>query len=250
VDTNLIKYAAFYAELEKQAGLRSRIFSSLAKKFPELIKWGKKFKGAAEVANKSSHAFNPAFNKSKGAVESGMKAMFNTEGKLTHKPMFGVKHKAPVGFREITPDANHGLKWYQKDPVTWIKGVGRRQAEVLNYARENGIWKTVKRTIDNARHYTKEYNIGDKVYQARFKRSVAGQFGSVAGNTGVAFGGMEYMNKTDEAGRKLTQGTRVKNALKESALWTFAEPAMIAKMTAYDLPKLGIEGFKSIKNGF
>jgi len=249
LDTSLIKYASFLNELEKTAGIRSSIFKKLVNKFPKLLDFGNKFKSYAKAGASSERAFAPKFFNKGTVASAGKDAMKGELGKITHKPTLGFKPKEAIGFREVTPNANHGLKWYQKNPGEWGKSVLKSQADRFDYAKKHGIFKTIGKQISEARHYTKEFKGADgKLYQGKFKRSVAGQALGVAGGTGVAFGGLEYMNKEDEQGNPLTKGKRALNAAAEVGKWTVAEPLMMAKMTLYDLPKMGLDLIKPKKS--
>jgi len=254
LDTDLIKYAAFSKELEKLAF--RKYLAKLVTKFPELVRFGKKFKSFANTAAKSEHAFASKVFKEGKIFDEGLNAMKTETGKITHKPMLGVKSKEAIGFREFTPNSNYGKKLYEKNPLVWGKSILERQADTFNYARKHGILKTIGKHIsESGKYYTKEFKgANGKYYQGKFKRSLAGKVLGFGLGSGAAFGGLEYMNKTDDKGNQLSQGQRIAKGLGETFKWTVAEPIMVAKMGLYDLPKLGIDMIKPKKkeynNGF
>tara|TARA_Y100000310_G_scaffold117939_1_gene116671 strand:- start:106 stop:522 length:417 start_codon:yes stop_codon:yes gene_type:complete len=71
-----------------------------------------------------------------------------------------------------------------------------------------------------------------------FQRSTAGKIIAPVATTGIGFGAMAAIPKTDMTGKPRNLLQRAGAGAAETVKWTVGEPIMGAKLLAYDLPKL------------
>lgn len=234
---NKYKYIGFTSELEKYAGLTSALFKFVPKKWlAQIGKWAGEAKGLSGSIN---YGFNvtkdsKAFKTGVDAVKSAPFSAKNLTGTMGRKlEISGIKEApAHVPFFKHPDGIVAGVKNMGMNVV-------RKQSAHLEHLRKYGLRDLVKTEFKNSQYFTKNVKgVNGKNYNIKIKRSIPGRLANPIMGTGVGWGGMEFFNKTDDKGRKLTYGQRGINSAKEALKWTIGGPVMGAKMMAYDMPKM------------
>ena len=201
-----------------------------------------------------------AFRKALTWGSSQHQARLNVSKHLT-KPMSGVRSTPMAGKSTaasgILPAESSTVKAFTPKRVIGnqamnIKHLVRRSLQAKNIVRGSG--KYLKDILKGSQYYFAKpgagrfssLGIGNKKLKDTtthiFQRSLVGKATAPIFTTGIGFGAMDALSKTDEYGQKKSLVKRLGSSAATTAKWTIGEPIMGAKLLAYDIPKLVLGG--------
>lgn len=243
----LIKLAAFQDELEKLgvAPLIPKLMMAVAKSFGRkgtatLIK-GKGLTGSVyrhlRGASKAGKSFSQTIGSGidRAAVKWGNPVQnFNKidfKGSVAGprvRSLFGYGGlKSPLGkpIKTISKQPGFSFKnfggWAKSRPQAWTG----EAASNLQFAKQHGVGKFMKNIVRRSRTFT------GKETGLLYKRSPLGQVVNPIMGTGLGFGAMDFMSKTNpKTGKPYGLVKRVARGTGTAAGWTVAPSAMVTGM--------------------
>lgn len=235
---NYISQQAFLDELEKQGGIVADLALNGATKlmktrgFQKALGWGSSHHRSMLKLRSLVGTKNPAIRassmlgKSKAAVGILPEVETSTVGSLNPLRILGNQAQ----------NIEH-LVGHVKDTNSVIRGTGRYLKDDLFAARHFTTQQNAGRfnSLNIFRWGKKAKNL--KGPQYIFERSTAGKVLGPVATSGVGFGGLAALEKTDKHGRQKSVVRRAGAGASEALKWTVGEPVMAAKMFAYDIPK-------------